>query len=220
MSEMLHLFVDYVVELVSGLGYIGIFLLMTLESSFVPFPSEVVLIPAGYLSSTGEMNVFLVCLAGIGGSIAGALINYYLSATLGRAFIVRYGKYFLLPEDKFLKLEKLFLTHGAFATFVGRLIFGIRQWISIPAGISKMHLPTFISLTTAGASIWVIILASLGYLFGEGKETGQMAKLVGYWLLAVVVIMFVAYFYWWHPKKAKKHVSATDGLSQNGGTVS
>ncbi len=211
LSLFLHQFIDYVVALVDGMGYLGIFLLMTLESSFVPFPSEVVLIPAGYLAHQGDMNAVMACVAGIAGSLVGAGINYYLSYTFGRSFILRYGKYFLLSEEKFLTLEKMFLQHGAFATFVGRLIFGIRQWISIPAGLAKMPFGKFSVLTSAGAGIWVIILVSLGYVLGESAEAGRVAKVVGYWLAGVVVVISVAYFFWWHPRK-KKNIT----LQQNG----
>ncbi len=201
MKELLYEFVSYVVQLVGDLGYLGIFILMTIESSFIPFPSEIILIPAGYHVFKGEMNAVLVVLAGVCGSLLGAYINYFLSLYLGRGFILKYGKYFFLKEDQFRKLEEAFLRHGAFATFVGRLIFGIRQWISVPAGLSKMPLVTFSLLTALGAGIWVIILVALGYILGEGQESKESVKLIGYWLLAVVAIMTVAYFYWWTPKK-------------------
>ena len=201
LSDTLHYFVDIVVELVQGMGYLGIFLLMTLESSFVPFPSEVVLIPAGYLAFQGEMNILFVILAGIAGSLAGAIINYYLSYTFGRGFILRYGKYFLLSPEKFAVIESSFLKHGKFATFVGRLIFGIRQWISIPAGLSKMPFGSFAVLTSLGAGIWVTILVALGYVLGEGEESQTLAKQLGLWVLGVVVIMTFAYIYWSSPKK-------------------
>lgn len=188
-------------NLVDGLGYLGIFLLMTLESSFVPFPSEVVLIPAGYLVKQGKMTALMAILAGVGGSLVGAYINYYLSMTLGRKFIVNYGRYFLLPEEKFVKVEQAFLRHGNFATFVGRLIFGIRQWISIPAGISRMPIVPFTLLTVGGAGLWVIVLVSLGYSLGDTTDAKATAKMLGYWVAGVVVIMTVAYSFWWVPKK-------------------
>ncbi|MEZ4754214.1 MAG: DedA family protein [Bdellovibrionota bacterium] len=206
LSEIFHFAVDYVIEIVGQLGYLGIFLLMSLESSFIPFPSEVVLVPAGYLASIGEMNAFYAFIAGTLGSLFGASINYYLSMTLGRSFILKYGKYFLLPEEKFTKLENAFLKHGKFATFVGRLIFGIRQWISIPAGLSRMSFRSFAFLTTTGAGIWVAILIALGYVLGKGENTTQMAKLVGYWMLVVIVIMSAAYFFWWTPRKEKSAI--------------
>ena len=200
MSEIFHSIVDLVVSLVSELGYLGIFLLMTLESSFIPFPSEVVLIPAGYLVKQGEMSFLYVMLAGILGSLVGALINYYISSTFGRKFILKFGPYFFFTPEKFEKIEQAFLRHGYFATFVGRLIFGIRQWISIPAGLSKMPLLPFSILTSAGAGIWTLVLVALGYVVGKGEETEQMAKFIGYWVFGAIVLMIAAYF-WWMPKK-------------------
>ncbi|RME60275.1 MAG: DedA family protein [Candidatus Dadabacteria bacterium] len=199
---MLHQIVEKIVSLVGGMGYTGIFLLMVVESSFIPFPSEVVLIPAGYLAKKGEMDLTLITLAGVGGSLVGAYINYFLSIWLGRKIILRYGKYFLLPPDRFEFLERVFLRHSAFVTFAGRLIFGVRQWISVPAGLSRMNLFSFSFYTVLGASIWVVILISLGYILGTGKESTAMAKLVGYWLLAAVAVMGAIYWIWY--KKTSK----------------
>lgn len=208
MSEILSQFVEVVVSAVGDLGYLGIFLLMTIESSFVPFPSEVVLIPAGYLAHQGEMDFVAVVAAGIAGSLVGALINYSLSLWLGRAFILRYGHYFFLPREKFLSLEEGFRRHGAFATFFGRLIFGIRQWISIPAGLSRMPLLPFSLLTSAGAGVWVVLLVSLGYVLGQGEEVGSFAKVLGYWMAGAIVIITFAYVSWWVPRKKKRGTPA------------
>lgn len=199
--ELLKEAVMWVVQLVGDLGYLGILILMTIESSFIPFPSEVVLIPAGYHVQQGQMSFLGVVLAGVIGSLLGAFINYYLAKTLGRKFILTYGRYFFLDANKFEKIEQAFLRHGYFATFVGRLIFGIRQWVSLPAGLARMPLMPFFLLTSTGAGIWVVILVSLGYVLGQGQESEAMAKMLGYWLLAVVVIMTLAYVYWWLPKK-------------------
>jgi membrane protein DedA with SNARE-associated domain len=213
MKELFHEAVAYIVNLVADLGYTGIFVLMTLESSFVPFPSEVVLIPAGYLAKTGEMSMALILGASVGGSLAGAFINYYLSLFLGRKFILTYGRYFLLPEEKFLKLEEGFRTHGKFATFFGRLIFGIRQWISIPAGLSKMSILPFAILTGAGAFIWSAILVYLGYFLGKGENTVATAKLVGYWMVGAIVIITGAYVWWQSPGRKGKSEAQPNGAA-------
>ena len=201
MSELLHLFVDYIVGIVGDLGYLGIFLLMTLESSFVPFPSEVVLVPAGYLVKQGEMNGILALLAGGLGSLTGALINYFLAFKLGRAAVLKYGRYILISPEKLTKVENHVRHHGNFITFVGRLIFGVRQLISIPAGLARMPLLPFVIYTTLGASIWSAILLSLGYVLGTGEDALATAKLVGYWVFAVVIILSIAYYFWCSPKK-------------------
>jgi len=167
---MLHDIIDFIVQTVGEWGYIGIFLMMFLESSFFPFPSEVVMIPAGYLAYKGEMNLVLAVLAGIGGSLAGALFNYYLALRFGRKFIGKYGKYVLIKEETMQKMEDFFAKHGHISTFSGRLIPAVRQYISLPAGLAKMNLLKFSIYTSLGAGIWVLILALLGYFIGHNQE--------------------------------------------------
>lgn len=127
--------VNWIVETIGRLGYAGIVCLMALESSFFPFPSEVVMTPAGYLAHQGEMNLVAVILLGIVGSLAGAYFNYSIAWYLGRPFIIRFGKYVGITEKKFSKVESYFEEHGEITTFIGRLIPGIRQIISFPAGL-------------------------------------------------------------------------------------
>ncbi|MBL0687704.1 MAG: DedA family protein [Sulfurospirillum sp.] len=168
--ELLHVVIDFLIDTIGSLGYFGIFFLMFLESTFFPFPSEVVIIPAGYLAYKGEMNIFLVILMGILGSLIGALLNYYLSKTLGRKLLLKYGHYIWFKEDKLIKMEKFFKSHGDISTFNGRLIPVIRQYISLPAGLSNMNILKFSIYTSLGAGIWVTILALLGYFLGSNGE--------------------------------------------------
>jgi membrane protein DedA with SNARE-associated domain len=161
--------IDWIVNTVGSLGYPGIFLLMLIESSFIPFPSEVIMIPAGYLASKGEMNMIVVILCGILGSLLGALVNYYLAIKLGRPLLIRYGKYVMFKEQNLQQMENFFARHGHISTFTGRLIPMIRQYISIPAGLARMNLPIFCFYTSLGAGIWVIILTLLGYFIGENE---------------------------------------------------
>ena len=163
-------FVDFILNLASDLGYAGIVLLMTLESCFVPFPSEVVMIPAGYLASKGEMNAVVAVLCGVLGSILGALINYFICYFWGRAFVLKYGKFVGINEQKFAKFEAFFNKHGEFSTFTCRLLTGIRQYISMPAGLAKMNLARFVIFTALGSALWVSILVALGYFVGENEE--------------------------------------------------
>lgn len=197
-----HEFLNYLVSVIGAWGCPGIFILMAIESSVLPLPSEVVMIPAGYLASQGQMNLGLALFCGTAGSVVGALVNYYASMWVGRAFILRYGKYFFVKEEAFLKLEQAFLTHGNFATFVGRLIFGVRHLISIPAGLSRLPLKQFVFYTAAGAAIWCTILLALGYVLGTGDTAMATAKLVGYWLLGFIAIMTAAYIRWCKKKKS------------------
>ena len=163
-------FVTFLVNTVGKLGYAGVVLLMALESSFVPFPSEVVVPPAGYLASKGEMNLFLVILAGTVGSILGALLNYWIASRFGRDFLLKYSKYFFIDKEKFDKFEVFFNTHGEITKFVGRLIPVIRQYISFPAGLVRMDLKKFIFYTGLGAAIWCTILAYVGYFVGNNID--------------------------------------------------
>ena len=151
------------------LHYWVITLLMAIESSFIPFPSEVVVPPAAYLAASGgELNVFIVVLCATLGAIIGALVNYFLALFLGRPLVYRFansrwGHICLIDEEKVRIAEKYFDKHGAIGTFVGRLVPAVRQLISIPAGISRMSLPRFILYTTLGAGLWNSILAAIGY---------------------------------------------------------
>jgi membrane protein DedA with SNARE-associated domain len=158
------------VDLIFDWGYIGIFIMMSIESSFIPFPSEIVLIPAGYLASQGDMNLLMILLSALSGSMVGAFINYYLALLLGRKILIKYGKYFFIKEKAVIKMDNFFDKHGHISTFVGRLIPGIRQLISIPAGIARMNLVVFSTYTAMGAGIWALILILLGYFIGENKE--------------------------------------------------
>lgn len=163
MNEIIH----FIVDTVGALGYVGIFLMMFLESSFFPFPSEVVMIPAGYLAYKGSMNMGLALFCGAAGSLAGAVFNYVLALYFGRAFIVRFGKYVFFNEQSMQKMERYFSRHGEISTFLGRLIPGVRQYISLPAGLARMNLWKFSIYTTLGALIWITILAIFGYYVGQ-----------------------------------------------------
>jgi len=171
-----HEIVNYIVDLVSQFGYWGIFIMMFLESTFFPFPSEVAMIPAGYLAFKGEMNIIVAIIAGTTGSLGGALFNYYLAKKYGRRGVLAFGKYFFFTEEKLQKMEEYFVKHGSFSTFVSRLIPGIRQLISLPAGLANMDIRKFSFYTTAGAGLWVIILAILGYYLGMLVEDIDTTK--------------------------------------------
>ncbi|TQR40796.1 DedA family protein [Campylobacter sp. MIT 12-8780] len=177
--------IDFILRTASELGYLGIVLLMTLESCFIPFPSEVVMIPAGYLAHKGEFNIYACIACGVLGSILGALINYYLCFFFGRAFVLKWGRYIGINEVKFAKFEAFFNKHGEFSTFVCRLIPGIRQYISMPAGLAKMNLKRFIFFTGLGSFLWVSILVLLGYFLGQNEE------LIAEYLHQILIIIFI-----------------------------
>lgn len=176
---------QYLVDLIFDWGYLGIFILMSIESSFIPFPSEIVLIPAGYLASKGEMNIAFIMLSSLAGSMVGAYVNYYLALKMGRKFLANYGKYFFIKENVLKKMDEYFQKHGHISTFVGRLLPGIRQLISIPAGLAQMNLAVFSIYTALGASIWALILVLLGYFIGQNEE------LINIYLKQITITIFV-----------------------------
>ncbi|MCK5295159.1 MAG: DedA family protein [Arcobacteraceae bacterium] len=191
---MLHEAAQWVTDQIFDMGYIGIYILMFIESSFIPFPSEVVLIPAGYLAAKGDMSITLIMFASLMGSISGALVNYFGSLYVGRRFLIRYGKYILVSEETLNKMEEFFKKHGAISTFTGRLIPGVRQLISIPAGLSKMDLKVFILYTSLGAIIWSAILVILGYMIGENQELIKeyLSQIV---MITLLSLSFIVAFY-------------------------
>jgi len=190
------------VDLIFDWGYLGIFLLMVVESSFIPFPSEIILVPAGYLASQGEMSISLIMGSALSGSLLGAFINYYLALTLGRKILQKYGKYFFISETALVKMETYFEKHGHISTFTGRLIPGIRQLISIPAGLSRMNLVQFSLFTALGAGIWALVLTLLGYFIGENQELlHTYLKQITIVVLALLVV--IAYVYYRYQKNKK-----------------
>jgi len=187
--------VDWIVQSVGDLGYLGIFVMMFLESSFFPFPSEVAMVPAGYLASQGQMSLVEAWLAGAGGSLFGALFNYFLGHRLGRSFLERYGHYLFLKEGTLQKVEHFFEKYGPASTFWGRLVPGIRQYISLPAGIGRMKLASFSIYTILGAGIWCAVLLALGYFVGENEEKIKEYIHLILGVIMVVVAGVVLYYY-------------------------
>ncbi|HKI95327.1 MAG TPA: DedA family protein, partial [Gemmatimonadales bacterium] len=145
-----------------------------LESSFFPFPSEVVLPPAGYLAAHGLMNGYLALGAGILGSLVGALFNYWMAVRLGRPLLHRYGRYLLISEHSLDRSEAFFRRHGEISTFVGRLLPVIRQYISLPAGLARMRLDLFALYTSLGAGIWCAVLYSIGWSIGKQVDVAAL----------------------------------------------
>ena len=159
---MISSFMQMLVEGIGILGYPGIFFLMAMESSLIPVPSELVMPPAGYLAQQGLMNPWLAILAGTLGSLAGAYANYYGALYVGRPLILKYGKYILIPPEKFHRIERFFLRHGEISTFIGRLLPVVRHLISIPAGLYQMNHLRFSMYTLLGAFLWCSVLTWIG----------------------------------------------------------
>jgi membrane protein DedA with SNARE-associated domain len=181
------------------LGYWGVFALMFIESSFIPFPSEIVVPPAADLARRlPDWNPLLVVLIATAGSLTGALFNYFLALYLGRPLLLRLidsaGGYVRLTRGGYDRAEAFFLRHGAISTFTGRLIPGIRQIISLPAGLARMNLAAFCLLTALGAGLWVAVLAWLGYWFGANAELLAAAlQRWSHWLAAAALLLLALY---------------------------
>ena len=189
---MFNAIISCLVRYIGALGYLGIFVLMFLESSFFPFPSEVVIIPAGYLAFQGKMNLVLVILIGILGSIAGAWLNYFLANKFGRKLLLKF-----LKENHLRIVENFFNKHGHISTFNGRLIPVLRQYISFPAGLAKMNPIKFTIYTGLGAGLWITILAFLGYFLGQNqalihKYLNQITLII----LLIITILTAVYIYY------------------------
>lgn len=196
-------------------GPLLIFLLMTIESSFVPFPSEVIMIPAGVMIARGEfvgdgavaLGMVIAIAAGLAGSLTGAYINYYLSLWLGRPFLHRYGRYFFLKPRYLDRTEAIFREYGEITTFVCRLLPAIRQLISIPAGLSHMNIFRFSLFTGLGAGLWVTVLTFIGYGLGKASAGRSYRDLVFegkdlihdnfIWVLLALALLVVVYV-WIH----------------------
>lgn len=199
---MLHTLVNWLLETIGTMGYPGIFLLMAMESSVIPVPSELVMPPAGYLIHQGSMDWLPVILAGTFGSLAGAYANYFAAHYLGRPLILKYGRYVLIPPDKFERVESFFLRHGEISTFIGRLLPVVRHLISIPAGVAGMNHLKFSAYTVLGAGIWCSILTWIGYAIGQNQ-----ALVVAWSHRALVWVLLaccglVAVYVWRHRRKA------------------
>lgn len=210
---------------ISNANYLFVFIFMMIESSFIPFPSEVIVPPAAYLACTNagagsDMNIYGVVAVATLGALAGAFINYYLALWIGRPVVYkfadsRFGHACLINREKVVKAEEYFDRHGAVSTFIGRLIPAIRQLISIPAGISKMNVGQFAIFTTLGALVWNAILAGLGFwlsvhvsyrqLFDKIEEYNKYLTWAGY-CLALVCLAFIL----WNAFKPK-----SKGINEN-----
>ncbi len=199
---------DIILWYKDNLNYGTVTLLMAIESSFIPFPSEIVVPPAAYFAaSNGHLNIFKIVVFATIGALIGAFINYFLAKVIGRPLIhsfaeSRVGHICMLSSEKVTKAEEYFEKHGAISTFFGRLIPAVRQLISIPAGLAKMKLLPFAIFTSLGAGIWNIILALLGYwlslfvpeadLFNQIEHYNQYLTYAGY-ALALLIVVYILY---------------------------
>jgi len=224
---VLETVIHWLTETILRLGYPGITILMAVESSFFPFPSEVVLPPAGYLAAQGRMNAWLALGSGLLGSLVGALFNYYLAAYLGRPLLHRYHRFLLMRANSLDRSEAFFRRHGEISTFIGRLVPVIRQLISLPAGVARMRIDRFVAYTALGAGVWCAVLTGVGWYVGKhaavvqdvdalvsDPEIHALVSRAVLWLAPVIAGVLVAYVLY-HRRVRRRRIS--DDLKGEGG---
>lgn len=200
----MHEAINWLVTTIGAMGYPGIFLLMAMESSVIPVPSELVMPPAGYLAHQGEMNIWVAILCGTVGSLVGAYANYFAAHYLGRPLVLKYGRYVWITEEKFARVETFFHRHGEISTFIGRLLPVIRHLISLPAGLAGMHHWKFSLYTLLGAGIWCTVLTWIGWFIG--KEQALIMRYSHQAVIGVVIFsaVLVALYVWRHKRKSAR----------------
>lgn len=214
---MLETFVQWLLDQFRDLGYPGIVVLMAVESSFLPLPSELVMPPAGYLAAKGEMSLGLAIACGVLGSVLGALANYGLAKWLGRAVLHRLARYVLVSEASLDRSERFFNRHGEISTFLSRMLPVVRHLISIPAGLARMPLARFIVFTGGGALIWCSILAGVGFFLGRHEDVlsavgradvERVMKHVFAVLIPCLVAISVGYVIWNRQRRGRERRAA------------
>ena len=202
LAQLFDYTVNLLVNFIGQIGYLGIFIGMFLESTMFPLPSELIMIPAGMSVSHGQMNIYLVISAGVLGNVLGAIFSYYLAAAFGRPVLIKIGKYFFIKPATIMGIEKFFKQHGPMSVFIGRLVPGLRHFISLPAGIAQMDIKTFCIYTTCGSAIWTAVLTFLGYGIGANKDL--IKEYLDIIILSSVVFcgaLIAGYVYFYKKKK-------------------
>jgi len=197
---LVELMAGFITNVISQIGYVGVFFLMVLESALIPVPSEVIMPFSGFLVATGEFNIFYVLVAGTLGNLVGSVIAYYIGLNVGRKLILKYGKYVLIDEKHLDMADNWFQRFGDKIIFVSRNLPAVRTYISLPAGISKMNVFKFSIYTLVGSVPWNFALLYVGVLLGKNWETILKYTTI---LDAIVVISVLAFIVWWLRKRIK-----------------
>jgi membrane protein DedA with SNARE-associated domain len=202
--ELLKPIVEFIMSFIAQLGYMGIFFLMILESAMIPIPSEIIMPFSGFLSSTGRLDPFLVTLSGSLGNLVGSVLTYYLGIKAGRKFILKYGKYILLKKEHLETTENLFKKYGDRISFAGRLLPGIRTYVSLPAGIGKANFTKFVTYTFAGSLLWNFMLTYVGMSLGSNWKNIDKYSIY----LDVAALLAIAGFITWFVYNTKRKSKA------------
>lgn len=202
-SQILSTIANWIMGVISSLDYGGIVMLMAIESANIPLPSEIIMPFSGFLVAQGELNLYLVSLAGAIGCVLGSVASYYLGAYGGRPIISKYGKYVLISHHDLEVADKWFKKRGEITVFVGRLLPVVRTFISFPAGISKMHFGRFVMYSFLGSLPWCLFLAFIGQKLGENWEDLRRYFHGADWLILGLIMMGIVWWVWRHIKNAK-----------------
>jgi membrane protein DedA with SNARE-associated domain len=197
--HILHSFFNHYIQSLGNVGYFGLMFIMAIEGTCLPFfiPMELVVAPMGYLAALGQKNMFLLILSSTSGTILGCVFNYYFSMLLGRPFIYKYGKFFMLSRKKLDKIEKLFLKNSKLIMFLGRCtpIPGVKHIVTIPAGISKMNMFDFLLYNTLGALFYMTLILYIGYFTGGSKSIIQNIQPFAIAIFVVSVAFYAAFYF-------------------------
>src|ERR687887_1218082 len=201
--EILKPLVEFITSVISIMGYPGIFFLMVLESALIPIPSEIIMPFSGFLVSIGKLGLIGVILAGSFGNLVGSILTYYLGIKVGRKFVLKYGKYIFFKKEHLNFTEKLFKRYGDRISFVGRLLPGIRTYVSLPAGIGKTNFTKFVTYTFAGSLVWNSMLMYVGMSLGSRWQ--NIDKYSAYLDLAALlaIAVFIIWFVYNTKRKSK-----------------
>jgi membrane protein DedA with SNARE-associated domain len=200
-ARILEILSGFIVATISALGYFGVFLLMAIESACIPLPSEIIMPFAGYLVSTGQMNFWLVGVAGAVGCVAGSMVAYWAGMYGGRPFVERYGKYVLVSRHDLDIADRLFAKYGQAIVFTARLLPAIRTFIAFPAGVARMNVPRFIFYTFAGSLPWCLGLAYIGQKLGEQWNKDETLKTWFHrfdFVIGIIVVLLAVWWVWRH----------------------
>ena len=194
--EILAPIVDFVTSQISHLGYVGILVLMTLESALIPIPSEIIMPFSGFLVSEKKLDFTITILAGSVGNLVGSIATYYLGQKIRRELILKYGRFLFIREGHLEFAERVFQKHGSKITFAARLLPAVRTYVSLPAGIGRTPIKTFVVYSFAGSLVWNALLVYVGMKLGESWKNIQMYSPILDGIAAAAVIVFIIWFIW------------------------
>ena len=205
-AKIISILSGFIIATISALGYWGIVLLMAIESACIPLPSEIIMPFSGYLVSRGEMNLWLVGIAGAFGCVVGSIVAYYVGMYGGRPFIEKYGRYVLVSRHDLDLADRWFAKYGEAIVFISRLLPAVRTFIAFPAGVARMNMTRFIIYTFAGSLPWCLGLAYVGQKLGEQWDKDERLKNWFHrfdFVIGIVGVLLVAWWIWRHIKHSR-----------------